>query len=405
MLFAFFVLTAPACAQSTVGSPRVSGSSGVIPEFFFQIPIGGLRSIGLCETDSDGKLSCSGIATYIQVIYRFLVGFAAVLAVLALVWGGIRWLTSGGESGKIQEAQKIIGNSLIGLLIALGSYALLSTLGKQFVEYQPISIRMIKEIPFSIQPPDDPTVPGGGGTIAVSREGTPGRRCSGDEPTSLWKKVYSVPKEDELNNYILAEYTRRTGLPHEKALIGKGGVIIREAQKNGIDVGLALGVWMRESQWWGKHGYEGNYNIGDVQAKSCDPSIQCSIDYNPAACKNGACKAAGAGGVMTGRCMRCFTSIDDGIAAWMAYASRYSSSATIADALETYAPRLENETTCSGEYVDMVSDFISDMAKISVSGDVSDRVKQELGCGSSRTKAYISRTYDDTRPKDKCTPE
>lgn len=188
MLFAFFVLTAPAFAQSTVGSTRISGSSGVIPEFFFQIPIGGLRSIGLCETGSDGKLSCSGIATYIQAIYRFLVGFAAVLAVLALVFGGVRWLTSGGESGKIQEAQKIIGNSLIGLLIALGSYAILSTLGKQFVEYEPISIRVIKPIVLNITA----TTISAGGTSAtydVNRFAAYGFPPANTEPDKEGKKM------------------------------------------------------------------------------------------------------------------------------------------------------------------------------------------------------------------------
>lgn len=150
---ALFALASPAVAGPSVGSASVSGGSGVIPDFTFQIPIPGFqRTFSLCATGASGDLECSGTAKYISAIYKWLVGFAAILAVLALTWGGGQWLISGGESGKIQEARKVIGNALIGLIIALGSYALLFTLGKQLVEYKPISIRTVREIPLNITP-------------------------------------------------------------------------------------------------------------------------------------------------------------------------------------------------------------------------------------------------------------
>lgn len=183
-----FLVSPNMVAAASVGSPSVSGGSGVIPEFFFQIPIGGLRSVIVCETGSDGKLACPGIAKYVQVVYRFLVGFAAVLAVLALTWGGVRWLMSGGDSSAIQEAKKIMGNALIGLLLALGSYALLFTLGKQFVEYKPISIRRIQLIILNITP----TTISAGGTSAtydVNRFAAYGFPPPNTEPDKSGKKM------------------------------------------------------------------------------------------------------------------------------------------------------------------------------------------------------------------------
>ena len=40
-----------------------------------------------------------------------------------LVWGGVDWLTSGGDKTKIESAQKRISAALIGLTIVASSYA------------------------------------------------------------------------------------------------------------------------------------------------------------------------------------------------------------------------------------------------------------------------------------------
>lgn len=133
-----------------LGPGDVSFSSGT-PDFNFQIPISGLKSLTLCETGSDDTLSCPGIAKYVQVIYTFLVGFAAVLAVLAITWGGVQWLLSRGESGKIQEARKIIGNAFVGLIIALGSYAVLSVINPSLTQFSPLRIQAIQEIPLDFE--------------------------------------------------------------------------------------------------------------------------------------------------------------------------------------------------------------------------------------------------------------
>lgn len=131
------------------GPGGVSFSSGT-PDFNFQIPISGLKSLTLCETGSGDSLSCPGIAKYIQVVYTFLVGFATVLAVLAVTWGGIQWLLSRGESSKIQEARKIIGNAIVGLLLTLGSYTILSVINPSLTQFSPLSITPILKIDLPI---------------------------------------------------------------------------------------------------------------------------------------------------------------------------------------------------------------------------------------------------------------
>jgi hypothetical protein len=51
---------------------------------------------------------------------------AAVAAFVLLVLGGLNWLTSGGDKAKIETAQKMISNALIGLAIVAASYAIYS---------------------------------------------------------------------------------------------------------------------------------------------------------------------------------------------------------------------------------------------------------------------------------------
>ena len=51
---------------------------------------------------------------------------AALIALGFLIWGGIRWILSGGDKGKVEAAQKTITAALIGLVVVFLSYFLLN---------------------------------------------------------------------------------------------------------------------------------------------------------------------------------------------------------------------------------------------------------------------------------------
>lgn len=67
----------------------------------------------------------TSFAQYFQTWYSLLVGGAAVLAVVMIMWAGTKWLASRGNSSEINEAKQIIWSSVIGLSIALLSYTIL----------------------------------------------------------------------------------------------------------------------------------------------------------------------------------------------------------------------------------------------------------------------------------------
>jgi hypothetical protein len=50
---------------------------------------------------------------------------AAVLVFVYLVWGGIQWITSGGDKGKTEEARARITAALVGLAVVAAAWAVM----------------------------------------------------------------------------------------------------------------------------------------------------------------------------------------------------------------------------------------------------------------------------------------
>lgn len=84
--------------------------------------------------------SVKGVADYIARIYTFAIGTVGVVAAVMMIIGGFQYLTSAGDAGKIGAAKKRITDAIIGLVLALGSYALLRSLNPQLVSFQPLTV-------------------------------------------------------------------------------------------------------------------------------------------------------------------------------------------------------------------------------------------------------------------------
>lgn len=53
-----------------------------------------------------------------------LFAFLGVLFLLFMIYGGIKWMTAGGNSDTAGEARQLIVNAVVGLVIILASYAI-----------------------------------------------------------------------------------------------------------------------------------------------------------------------------------------------------------------------------------------------------------------------------------------
>ena len=70
----------------------------------------------------------------IMSIVNVLLGFLGILAIIIILWGGFRWLTSGGNEEKVGEAKKIITAGIIGLVIIFTAYAIATFVITQLIE-------------------------------------------------------------------------------------------------------------------------------------------------------------------------------------------------------------------------------------------------------------------------------
>ena len=59
-------------------------------------------------------------------IVTILLIVAIVLALIFLVIGGIRWITSGGDKGKLESARGTVTAAVVGLVVALSAFLILN---------------------------------------------------------------------------------------------------------------------------------------------------------------------------------------------------------------------------------------------------------------------------------------
>ncbi|MBU4016880.1 hypothetical protein KKF69_05400 [Patescibacteria group bacterium] len=66
-------------------------------------------------------------------IVQVLIIIAIILSVIFLIWGGIRWIMSGGDKGKVEQARSVIIAAIAGLVISFLAYFIVSVVGTMFI--------------------------------------------------------------------------------------------------------------------------------------------------------------------------------------------------------------------------------------------------------------------------------
>ena len=78
---------------------------------------------GADSTGQKDSRSAGDLAKDFVNIMLFAVG---ILAVIILIWGGIRYILSGGDSGAVSSAKKTILYAVVGLIVAILAYAIVN---------------------------------------------------------------------------------------------------------------------------------------------------------------------------------------------------------------------------------------------------------------------------------------
>jgi hypothetical protein len=101
------------------------------PEIVIQVPIPGVTFP--CSNQT-GKQCVESFGEYINGFYKYFAGAMGVIAAMMVMWGGIKWLTAGGNSSRVKDAKDTVYSAMIALLLTFGSYILLYSINPEIVK-------------------------------------------------------------------------------------------------------------------------------------------------------------------------------------------------------------------------------------------------------------------------------
>lgn len=109
------------------------------------------KKIGFClpTSGADTKISIGGVnkfaglPEFISFIYRYGMSVAGILAILVIIFAGVQWTISAGNTEAISSAQHKIYGAVIGLVILAAAYTILYTVNPDLVNLRPPNAWMI----------------------------------------------------------------------------------------------------------------------------------------------------------------------------------------------------------------------------------------------------------------------
>lgn len=79
---------------------------------------------GLKETAGEAKLTEGELSTTLGAVIGVVLSFLGIILVIIVVYGGMLWMTAGGNPDSVSKARHMIIEGIIGLIICLSAYTL-----------------------------------------------------------------------------------------------------------------------------------------------------------------------------------------------------------------------------------------------------------------------------------------
>lgn len=76
-----------------------------------------LREAAGCETKT---MATQFVSNLLQVV----LGLVGVIAIVVIIYGGFTYMTSAGDTGKVQKGKSILIYGVVGLIVALSAFAI-----------------------------------------------------------------------------------------------------------------------------------------------------------------------------------------------------------------------------------------------------------------------------------------
>lgn len=92
-------------------------------------------SINTCPSGLGGticSLQAGQFGPIVGQVIQLLIVIAIVIAVFFLVWGGIKWILSGGDKAKVESARNTIIGAIVGLILVFLAFFIISVVANLF---------------------------------------------------------------------------------------------------------------------------------------------------------------------------------------------------------------------------------------------------------------------------------
>lgn len=132
--------------ESSSGAISGSGHEAIPPNLMMKIPGLAFSEQVLVEGKTQA-LQIPYLAQYVAAAYRYLVGIAAIVAGIMIVYGGLLYLL-GETAGSASKGKDYIQDALIGVLILFSAVAILRVVGVEQA-LRPLTVPRVKPDPFS----------------------------------------------------------------------------------------------------------------------------------------------------------------------------------------------------------------------------------------------------------------
>ena len=121
---------------------------------YWLMPIGYIFAADsyILEMPLGGGSSASGPAEYIRLFFLYGLGLVGIVALFAFVYGGVRYMLSGGSDTGVSEGKKWMFGALAGIVLLLSSFLILRTISPDLVALREPYLAKIE-----IEPPEPPS--------------------------------------------------------------------------------------------------------------------------------------------------------------------------------------------------------------------------------------------------------
>lgn len=94
---------------------------------FLAAPTFAQGTLNLDAPSAAGSANGANASVIIRFVINGLIVIGIVAALLFMLWGGIRWILSGGDKGKVDAARSTIVASIVGLIIVILAWVVINT--------------------------------------------------------------------------------------------------------------------------------------------------------------------------------------------------------------------------------------------------------------------------------------